>query len=57
MISWIAENAGTLIVLLIVAACCGGAARKLVRDRRRGKTTCGCGCANCAMHEACHKTK
>ena len=55
MISWIVANAGTMLVLLIVAGCAFLAARRLILDRRKGKTSCGCGCANCAMHGACHK--
>ena len=55
MISWIVANAGTILVLLIVAGCAFLAAGKLVRDRRKGKTSCGCGCANCAMKGSCHK--
>ena len=29
----------------------------LIRDRRKGKSTCGCNCAHCAMAGACHKPK
>ena len=29
----------------------------LIRDRRKGKSTCGCNCAHCAMAGACHKQK
>ena len=57
MISWIVENAGTMLVLLIVAGCAFLAARRLILDRRKGKTSCGCGCANCAIRGACHKNK
>ncbi|MBQ2557871.1 MAG: FeoB-associated Cys-rich membrane protein [Lachnospiraceae bacterium] len=57
MITWLTENIGTIIVLVIVLACAGFAAWKIVRDRRNGKSSCGCGCANCAMHEMCHKVK
>ena len=57
MITWLTENIGTIIVLVIVLACAGLAAWKIVRDRRNGKSSCGCGCANCAMHEMCHRVK
>lgn len=35
------------IVLLIV---------KLIKDKKNGKTSCSCGCANCAMKDICHST-
>ena len=56
MTEWFAENRGTIIVFLIVAFCVALVIRKLVRDRRKGKLSCGCGCANCAMHGMCHMT-
>ncbi len=30
---------------------------KLIRDKKRGKSSCGCGCTQCAMSELCHKQK
>ena len=55
MAEWLGENYGTIIVFLIVAFCVGMAVWKLIRDRKKGKLSCGCGCANCAMHGTCHK--
>ena len=26
----------------------------LIRDKRKGKNTCGCNCAHCAMAGSCH---
>ena len=57
MFGWLAANAGTIVVLLIVLLCVSLAAMQLIRDKKKGKTSCGCGCANCAMHGACHKCK
>lgn len=54
MLVWLTQNLGTVLIslglLLIVLAVLG----KLVRDRRRGKTSCGCNCAHCAMAGSCH---
>lgn len=49
MLAWITENIGTilisagllLIVVLIIV--------KLVKDKKKGKSSCGCNCAHCAM--------
>lgn len=57
MLAFLAENLGTIVVglglLLIVALIL----RKLVKDRRRGKTACGCGCEGCASRGLCHEEK
>lgn len=29
----------------------------IVRDRKKGRSTCGCNCAHCAMAGACHGNK
>ena len=55
MLKMITDNLGTIIVslilILIVAAIIAG----MVKKRKQGKSTCGCGCANCAMKGMCHK--
>lgn len=28
---------------------------RLVRNKKRGRTSCGCGCANCPMSASCHR--
>lgn len=49
MLAWISENIATIIIcavlIIIVAAIIIG----MIRDRRKGKSSCGCGCANCPM--------
>lgn len=48
MLSWIAENAGTILVsALLLAAVCASAA-KMRRDRKKGGCSCGCDCGSCA---------
>lgn len=57
MLAWIMGNMATIVVsavlLLAVAVIIAG----MVRDKRKGKSSCGCGCAGCAMHGACHPEK
>lgn len=48
---------GTLIVGLVVAAVLAAAAVKLIKDKRNGKSGCGCGCKNCAMAGKCHNVR
>ncbi len=53
---WFADNIGTIIVVAILLLVVGAAVFSIVRSKRKGKSpSCGCGCANCAMHGSCHK--
>jgi hypothetical protein len=40
-------NALDIILIAAVAGIVALTVAKLVRDKKRGKGTCGCGCANC----------
>lgn len=51
---WFSANIGTILVLLIVCALVALVVRKMIRDRRKGKSSCGCNCAHCAMAGSCH---
>ena len=60
MLNWIANNISTVLIslglLIIVAAIIA----KMVKDKKKGKSSCGYNCAHCAMSGSCHnniKTK
>ncbi|MBR0511004.1 MAG: FeoB-associated Cys-rich membrane protein [Ruminococcus sp.] len=55
MLAWLSENLGTIIVSLILIAVVSAVIVKMVKDKKQGKSSCGCGCENCAMHGKCHK--
>ena len=55
MSSWFHENGGTLIVCALLLALVGGIVFKMIRDRKKGKSACGCDCGCCPMSSACHK--
>ncbi len=55
---WLIQNLGTVIVLAILVLVCFLIIRKIVRDKKSGKSpTCGCGCGGCAMSGICHEKK
>ena len=54
MIEWLSNNWGNILVIAIVVICVALAVRSMVRSKKAGKTSCGCGCSNCAMSSACH---
>lgn len=55
MISFLVDNWGSIFVGLILIALVAGVVIKLRRDKKRGKSSCGCGCENCPSHGMCHK--
>ena len=57
MLNWITENLSTIIVSLVFILIVAAIIRKLVRDKKKGKSSCGCNCAHCAMAGSCHKPK
>ena len=57
MISFITENLGTIIITVVLVAILATIVVKLVRDKRKGKSSCGGNCAHCAMGGSCHSEK
>ncbi len=53
MLDWLTAYGGTVAVILLVAAVVGFAVYSIVRDRKQGKSSCGCGCATCPMSGSC----
>ena len=44
----------TIWISLALAAVVAAIIVKLVRDKKAGKSSCGCNCSCCAMHGSCH---
>ena len=55
--AWLASNYGTILVALGLAAAVLAIVRGLIRDKKKGKSSCGCNCAHCAMAGTCHQKK
>lgn len=41
---------GTTIVLVLVGAMIGGIVYSMIRDRKKGKGGCSCGCSQCKFN-------
>ncbi|MBR3679508.1 MAG: FeoB-associated Cys-rich membrane protein [Oscillospiraceae bacterium] len=54
MFQWITENLASILVGLILLAAVLAAVCKIIRDRKSGRGSCGCGCSSCAMNGKCH---
>ena len=54
MLSWLQANALTIGILLFLGAAVAAIIVFQIRGRRKGRTSCGCGCAHCPMAGKCH---
>lgn len=57
MLTWIWENIATIIICIALLLIVTGIIAGMIRDKRKGKSSCGCGCASCPMSSSCHKSK
>lgn len=55
MPAWITENIGTILISAVLLLVVVLIIRKLVKDKKKGKSSCGCNCAHCAMSGSCHQ--
>lgn len=46
--------AATIVISIILAAVIALIIFNMYRKKKQGKSSCGCGCSNCAMSDACH---
>ena len=51
--SLIISNLGTMIVALVIIAVVAAIVIGLRKDKKAGKSSCGCGCEGCAMKGRC----
>lgn len=56
MLTWLSANLGTLIVLAVLLIVVGLIVRKMIVDKRSGRSTCSCGgsCGSCGGNCHCH---
>lgn len=57
MLGFLEAHTGTIIVLVILALLVFLAIRRIVKDRRAGKHSCGGNCGNCPMGGMCEKER
>ena len=55
MLTWLMENMATIIISAVLVLVVAAIIVSMVRSKRKGKSSCGCGC--CAMNGACHPAK
>ena len=52
--TWLMNNLSTIIVCIVLIAVVVLIINKMIKDKKNGKSSCGCGCSNCAMAGKCH---
>lgn len=57
MLTWIMENMATIMISVVLIMMVAAAIVSMVRSKKKGKTSCGCGCAGCVMNGSCHPAK
>ena len=57
MFAWLYENIETIIICAILLAAVIAVIVSMVRKKKQGKSTCGCGCADCPMGDFCGNRK
>ena len=54
MLEWFSDNLGTILISLGLLAVVALIIRSQIRQKKRGKSSCGCNCAHCALAGKCH---
>ncbi len=57
MLAWLSENWATVLICAVLIAIVAAIVVSMIRNRKKGKSSCGCGCANCPMNGSCHTKK
>lgn len=55
MMNWIIDNLGTIFVLSILIVIIGLVINSMIRNKKKGKSPCGCNCSTCPAGGTCHK--
>lgn len=55
MLEFIHNNIATIAVSALLFGVVVAIIVRLVKNKKQGKSSCGCGCSNCAMSGICHK--
>ena len=57
MLEWLSNNWANILIIALVTALVVLAIVSMVRDKKEGKSSCGCNCANCALAGKCHSVQ
>lgn len=53
--SFIVDNIWTIFICLVLAFVVAMIVINMIRNKKKGKSSCGCGCSDCPMSGKCHE--
>lgn len=48
MAVWSSANMANIIIIVLLALVIGLGIRRIIRNKKAGRTSCGCGCSSCS---------
>lgn len=57
MFTFILENIATIVVGILLLAVVLLIIARIIKNKKKGNSSCGCRCVNCSMSGECHKKK
>ena len=49
MFAWLGSHIGAILIVAVLAVAVLAAILSIVKDKRAGRSHCGCGCAHCSL--------
>lgn len=57
MLAWLTQNLSTIVVLVVLAGIVAAIIVHMIRNKKKGKSSCSCGCESCGLCDACNGGK
>ena len=57
MLTWLSQNIATIILCAVLIAVVAAIIIHMIKNKKKGKSACGCGCENCALRGGCRGEK
>ena len=57
MLAFISDNIATVIICAVLVAVVAAIIVGMAKNRKKGKSSYGCGCAGCPMNGSCRRVK
>ena len=54
MLTWLTANLANILIVLALVVLVAVIIATMIRDKKKGRSSCGAGCAHCAMRGSCH---